>query len=770
MAKLKDILNITPEFLKEYEGKAIQYGDTYGYVSGGKITDYQNPVFTQGYSSNRGAQQFQDAGKTFYQYDQGRATSNPTLPISQEQLGRVVPFSTGDVMTLSDKGGLRPAGSSSYRTSEAFRYAKKDTDTYKTAEAGGFGMGPPPPTADQYTGEMGGVTSGGVQLYKLSNGSVTSTPPSGTARPAPLTQEEMTAAGSSVTAPDIDPTVQAAGQTGIVQNPNAPIGWGNDPITGKMVKITPSTTGTGWYDEVTGKDTPAGVGTPRPTATPIADQTLGLQAALDRNDPNNPTDVANIAYAKSKGLLATLTSPTGEKVQVAVGSQRANDLLSQNYTLGDKIGGDILTSETIAQESEIDTTSFQDNSTSSQSPADTTKAAEVTQKTIEDYIKLIEGKETETSQAVDTLQGDVLKLIGEQAGQTELLEDELKKAGADQFKENLKNINNEIGIKTAALNSRLAEIEATPMTLARMGGEEAKARRIAQSDIMFLQAQAQSAMNNLSFAQETAQAAVDAKYNPIIEELNIKLQQLKIIEGRENKEEATYAQALSLLLQEQKDAQVEAKNNEAGVNSIIMEIIANNPNISKDRIIDQIKNASSPIEAMQIAGGLATGTGYQYVATPAERDNYIAQGYELIQSGGRTYAKLGGGGSSQEVNACSDDRGRLLAVNFTSDEVANIQSDINEFGIEATVAGMSEDQAKAVRNIASGVTPTQESSVSAGERTVIGNINALMLDNASNDEIDEYITLKGYTKADFTDLLKDYTPTVSTKKWYEFWK
>lgn len=446
-------------------------------------------------------------------------------------------------------------------------------------------------------------------------------------------------------------TVQAAGETGIVQNPNAPIGWGNDPVTGKMVKITPTTEGTGWYDEVTGKDTPVGVGTPRPTATPIADQTLGLQAALDRNDPNNPTDVANIAYAKSKGLLATLTSPTGEKVQVAVGSQRANDLLSQNYTLGDKIGGDILTSETIAQESEIDTTSFQDNSTSSQSPADTTKAAEVTQKTIEDYIKLIEGKETETSQAVDTLQGDVLKLIGEQAGQTELLEDELKKAGADQFKENLKNINNEIGIKTAALNSRLAEIEATPMTLARMGGEEAKARRIAQSDIMFLQAQAQSAMNNLSFAQETAQAAVDAKYNPIIEELNIKLQQLKIIEGRENKEEATYAQALSLLLQEQKDAQVEAKNNEAGVNSIIMEIIANNPNISKDRIIDQIKNASSPIEAMQIAGGLATGTGYQYVATPAERDNYIAQGYELIQSGGRTYAKLGGGGSSQEVNA-----------------------------------------------------------------------------------------------------------------------
>jgi len=122
MAKLQDILNITPDFLKEYEGKAIQYGDIYGYVSSTGIKEYTNPAFTQGYSANRGAQQYQVDGKTYYQYDPGRAGSIPNSPISQEQLARAVPFSASSVMTMTDKGGLAPAGKSSYQTADAFRY------------------------------------------------------------------------------------------------------------------------------------------------------------------------------------------------------------------------------------------------------------------------------------------------------------------------------------------------------------------------------------------------------------------------------------------------------------------------------------------------------------------------------------------------------------------------------------------------------------------------------------------------------------------------
>lgn len=136
----------------------------------------------------------------------------------------------------------------------------------------------------------------------------------------------------------------------------------------------------------------------------------------------------------------------------------------------------------------------------------------------------------------------------------------------------------------------------------------------------------------------------------------------------------------------------------------------------------------------------------------------------------------GGSGSTVGFKLSSDDRGRLLAVDFTNEDINNIQQDINEFGIESVVAGMPENQAKAIRDITSGVTPTQANaedtpdSITEGKRKVIGGINALMSDNASNEELEEYIKLKGYTKEDFSDLLSGYTPTVSEVKWWEFWK
>ena len=123
----------------------------------------------------------------------------------------------------------------------------------------------------------------------------------------------------------------------------------------------------------------------------------------------------------------------------------------------------------------------------------------------------------------------------------------------------------------------------------------------------------------------------------------------------------------------------------------------------------------------------------------------------------------------------SDDIGRLIAVDFSNTDVQQIQLDINEFGVEKVVEGMDEKQANAIRNIAGGVTPTQEKkenepkSVTAAKRKIIGNINALISDNASNGEIEEYISLKGYKKEDFSEQLKGYTPTVEESKWSKFW-
>jgi hypothetical protein len=68
-----------------------------------------------------------------------------------------------------------------------------------------------------------------------------------------------------------------------------------------------------------------------------------------------------------------------------------------------------------------------------------------------------------------------------------------------------------------------------------------------------------------------------------------------------------------------------------------------------------------------------------------------------------------GSGSTPGIKLSSDKKMRLLGVGFTAAEVDQIESDINEYGIEAVIDAerMTEDQIKGIREIYSGVTPTQ---------------------------------------------------------------
>jgi len=179
---------------------------------------------------------------------------------------------------------------------------------------------------------------------------------------------------------------------------------------------------------------------------------------------------------------------------------------------------------------------------------------------------------------------------------------------------------------------------------------------------------------------------------------------------------------------------------------------------------------------------------YKKPTGTAERDTQIvtAGGRSLLidKQTGETIQDLGGaykagsgtGTTTGTFKFSSDDNGRMLAVGFKSSEISQIQSDINEFGIDAVTDGMSEEQSKTISDIARGVTPTQANAedepdkITEGKRKVMGEVNALISDNASVDEINEFIKLRGYTKEDFTDLLNDYTPTVKADSWWKFWK
>jgi hypothetical protein len=114
-------------------------------------------------------------------------------------------------------GGLQPINwKQGWTQTEAFKYMNQGTDTYQAAQATNFSQGPAAPTADQYTGKLGGFTSGGVQLYQLKDGSMTATPPptgalTGQGVAAGYEASQNKANNASLVAPPDTTEIQAAG-------------------------------------------------------------------------------------------------------------------------------------------------------------------------------------------------------------------------------------------------------------------------------------------------------------------------------------------------------------------------------------------------------------------------------------------------------------------------------------------------------------------------------------------------------------------------------
>ena len=106
-----------------------------------------------------------------------------------------------DFGQFSVGGGLAPRGKSSSMVSESFRFFSTSAQQQAKIDTNNFGLGPDAPTADQYTGQTAGQTSGGVTLYKLKDGTATSTPPSGQVQTAGLS------GGTPI--PETQPTIRA---------------------------------------------------------------------------------------------------------------------------------------------------------------------------------------------------------------------------------------------------------------------------------------------------------------------------------------------------------------------------------------------------------------------------------------------------------------------------------------------------------------------------------------------------------------------------------
>lgn len=68
----------------------------------------------------------------------------------------------------------------------------------------------------------------------------------------------------------------------------------------------------------------------------------------------------------------------------------------------------------------------------------------------------------------------------------------------------------------------------------------------------------------------------------------------------------------------------------------------------------------------------------------------------------------GNGDSDKTIKFTTEESKRLLAAGFNTEDIKNIQTDVNKYGIDAVIDGMSPEQQKAVKNVLGGITQAQE--------------------------------------------------------------
>lgn len=416
---------------------------------------------------------------------------------------------------------------------------------------------------------------------------------------------------------------QAAIKAGLVTPQQA---QANQTLAGSTNPNTVANTQPKWINPVTGQVTAVGVGMPA-TTSPVGAYIPNEQALQAKRQELVAAGVPQAEWSKfisapdASGKLywtqpATLTSPTGQKKVVASGSQEASQLLNSGWTLGDKVGGGTVTSNLLSPTTPLDigsdTTSptYNADVVSGGAKADTT--------TIDAEIKrlkeLLTPPETDLSNSVSKLLKDLETgadtLTGR--GATQLSEEE--KQGVQAKIQALTAKNGELKTKLAEIDALTASYqlanqqeEGRPQTLSRLQGAQAQnykmylaQKNLLTSEASFIQSEALSLAGQAEAAQKAADRAVDLLYADRESAYNAKIAKLNILLPQLEKEEARYAGAVQMYLQNQATALSEAKQNKKDITSVKLQAIS--AGITDASVLTKIGNAKSYDEALQILG------------------------------------------------------------------------------------------------------------------------------------------------------------------------
>ena len=311
------------------------------------------------------------------------------------------------------------------------------------------------------------------------------------------------------------------------------------------------------------------------------------------------------------------------------------------------------------------------------------------QTAIQKYIDLMTPKETPESKQYKDLMAQIQSELPSTTGRgaAQLAAEQV--GGVPEKTQALTDVQNQINAKIAEFNKVEADyMKATQATeevpgvsKGIVGGQQAQlakslaVQRVAQAaEVGMLQAQASALQGNLDRAQNIANRSVDLKYSDATDLINTQLKQLELIQGQLTKTEKIRADAITAYLNDQKTAISTAVANEKDKNATLLNQMQKYPDAGI-QLTDTLEQANQKV--------VQNSAIYRKEATPT------------------------GGGTNVVITP--DDKRNLLGAGFTSDEIPQIVSDMNQYGIDAVLEGVTDsNQKKALQKVYGVATDTEQ--------------------------------------------------------------
>ena len=375
----------------------------------------------------------------------------------------------------------------------------------------------------------------------------------------------------------------------------------------------------------------------------MALNTAGLNEAYLRKlaGTANATDLANLAYAQSKGWSYQApqpqtqpTIPAGyQPISGALYNTRA--LQQANYSNIQQIGNTLYGIPKVATKLTSDqltggTPNVPAATTNNQTSPDAIMAGAnqyMTQLQNELAAQQAQQQALETRlTASQTSANDLLAQIGQKGTE---YQSELEKYNYTANVSQLQDVNKQIASLTAAYNQRITDNQGRPILNAIIGGQESLLRRQQAAEVGGLSAIAQALQGNITLAQNTAKDAINVKYEPMENQLKQQLQQIEFLYNDLSRADQKKADSQTALLNERLRVMKEQKNTEENISNIVL-TAAQNPNADINTL-NAIRGAKTLDEAILIASGATP------ILTPAGLAGLTEN--DIIRVGSKIYKK-----------------------------------------------------------------------------------------------------------------------------------